>query len=178
MFGIDDMLLLSALGAGGGALFNKKDPLKGAAIGGLLGAGGGALMPAAGAGSQAGLLAAQEAGLGSAAMGWGGASTGLQGALNSTLGAEAGAATGGLLGGAAEVGKPAMTALDAAQKVQALTPQEQPIQASPFSMSGAQGPGGLTQIAHGNQQQIQMQQQADEMRRQRRHQQLKMMRGY
>lgn len=160
MFGIDDMLLFSLLGAGTGALTNKKDPLKGAAIGGALGAGGGLLGGAAAAPtSQAGLLAAQEAGLGSASMGWGGATTGTQGMLNGALGAEMGAGVGGFLG-AAE--KPAMAALQGAEVAQSMTPEEPPIvpgqiQKQPVDMTGLLGQSA---------QQQQMEMEEQERRRQ------------
>lgn len=162
MFGIDDMLLFSLLGAGTGALTNKKNPLKGAAIGGALGAGGGLLGGAGAAAaptSQAGLLAAQEAGLGSAAMGWGGATTGTQGMLNGALGSEIGAGVGGFLGKAE---KPAMAALQGAQVAQSMTPPEQPIvpgqiQKQPVDMTGL-----LNQSA----QQQQMEMEEQERRRQ------------
>jgi hypothetical protein len=87
-----------AIGAAAGAIMNRKNPLQGALMGGL---GGGVLGPAmgalggmGGAGSAAASsaapwasaaqgLASQEAGLGTlGTMGWGGATTGLQGALN------------------------------------------------------------------------------------------------
>jgi len=80
-----------AIGAAAGAMFNRDNPLKGAMMGGL---GGAALGPAMGAlggagaaGSQAAQLASQEAGLGTlGGMGWNGATTGLQGAINGGTG--------------------------------------------------------------------------------------------
>lgn len=81
-----DPITLGLLGGGAGLLLNKKDPLKGALLGGAIGAGGGLLAGAGGAGGASGLLgnpmtaasygtnlgsqqtamlAAQEAGMGS-----------------------------------------------------------------------------------------------------------------
>src|SRR5512139_2977928 len=101
------------IGAAGGALMNRKDPLKGALLGAGMGAAGGLLAPAAfgagaaGAGTQAGMLAAQEAGLGATGtLGWGGATTGVQGAMNSAIGPEMGMKAGGLLSTANDVAKP------------------------------------------------------------------------
>ena len=121
--------MIPLIGAIGGGLMNKKKPLQGALMGGLLGgAGGGFLGASGGLGaaanpmSQAGMLASQEAGLGlTGGLGWGGATTGLQGAMNSA---------GGLLGAAKQYAGPAM---NVAQSVKAMTPEEQPIQASPLS---------------------------------------------
>lgn len=80
-----DPITLGLLGGGAGLLLNKKDPLKGALLGGALGAGGGLLAGAGGASAsgllgnpmtaasygtglgsqQTAMLAAQEAGMGS-----------------------------------------------------------------------------------------------------------------
>lgn len=129
-FILDDVLLMAALGAGAGALTSKRDPLKGALMGGALGAVGGAAAPgllaggagaggaASAAGTQAGMLAAQEAGLGAASMGWGGATTGVQGAMNGLLGSEMGASAGGLLSNADKIAKPVGTAVNVAQSMQ------------------------------------------------------------
>jgi hypothetical protein len=129
--------LLPAIGAVGGALMNKKNPLKGAAMGGLLGAAGGAGLGAMGGamgsgaaigGQQAVGLAAQEAGLGAALTGWGGATTGLQGAANAIGG-------GGLLNTAGDAMKTAGT-------VRSMMPPEQPLPQAPLFSSG----GGQVQI--------------------------------
>ena len=141
-FVIDDLLLMAALGAGAGALTSKRDPLKGALSGGTLGGVGGAFAPGllAGAGAvtagtagtaggllgaegatQAGMLAAQEAGLGATgSLGWGGATTGIQGGLNGMMGADAGMQAGGLLGqagGAMDKAKPVMQAAQMGQEM-------------------------------------------------------------
>lgn len=158
MFGIDDILLASLIGGGAGALTSKKDPLKGALIGaglgaggahlapGLLGAGGATagIAPGATAATQGGLLAAQEAGLGmTGSLGWGGATTGIQGGLNSALGANAGAQTGGLLanaGGMMDKAKPVMEAAQMGrQMAQANDPPPAPapsIRSSPPDLNG------------------------------------------
>lgn len=151
--------LYPLLGAGAGALMNKKDPLTGALLGAGLGAGGGLLAGGAGAAaaptSQAGLLAAQEAGLGSASMGWGGAQSGVQGALNGALGADAGAGVGGFLG-ASE--KPVMAALQGAQIGQSMAPPEHPIQPQPLPQrQNIDMSGLLSQSA--NQQQLDQEEQ-------------------
>jgi hypothetical protein len=73
------------------------------------------------------MLAAQEAGLGAASMGWGGAQTGTQGLLNSALGSSAGSSVGGAMGTAGQYVKPAMQAAQAAQS--AMPPPDEPMQA-------------------------------------------------
>lgn len=167
MFGIDDMLLMAALGAGGGALFSKKDPLKGALIGGALGAGGAALPGLLGAGGAtagiapgataatgaADMLAAQEAGaglLGTGNLGWGGATTGIQGGINSALGAETGATAGGLLGNADKIAKPVGTAVQAANM---FTPPERPMPPPPHIVPPTASPSlsNLVQDTYQNQ---------------------------
>lgn len=77
--------MIPLLGAAGGALLNKKDPLKGALMGGGLAAGGGALLGAGGLGAAA--SAAAPAAAGSAA-GGAPAAGGLMGMLD-TAGAYA-----------------------------------------------------------------------------------------
>jgi hypothetical protein len=81
--------------------------------------------------TQAGLLATQEAGLGASSLGWGGATTGFQGGLNATLGAEAGATTGGLLADTPSAIKAANNGMQVAGQVKSMFPKEQPIQSSP-----------------------------------------------
>lgn len=147
-FILDDMLLMAALGAGGGALFNRKNPLKGALIGGALGGLGGAVVPGllggagaaaapaaeglgAAATSQTGLLAAQEAGLGATGgLGWGGATTGIQGGLNSALGSSTGSSIGNVMGStldtANKLEKPASAMMNAASQANQMAGQQQP----------------------------------------------------
>jgi hypothetical protein len=79
---------------------------------------------AAEGGTQAGLLAAQEAGLGSSSLGWGGAQTGTQGLLNSTLGSSTGSQVGGAMGTAGQYVKPAMQAAQVAKSM-APPPEQQ-----------------------------------------------------
>lgn len=158
-------LLLPLIGAGAGALLNKKDPLKGALMGGALGFGGGAIASGAGggllgaapaAGSQAGMLAAQEAGMGLGSLGWKGATTGLQGAINS-------GAAGSLLDTAGNAAKTAST-------VKSLMPQEQPIQQSPLFTTG--GGTQMGNVYQSMQQQRLALQQANEAMKLRRQQQI------
>jgi hypothetical protein len=172
-FLIDDILLMAALGAGAGALTNKKDPLKGALMGGALGGVGGAVVPgllsAGGAtagiapgataaaeggllagGEQAAMLAAQEAGLGATgSLGWGGATTGLQGGMNSMFGADAGMQAGGLLGQAGSVmdkAKPVMQAAQTGQQMASATDQPQlPAPAAPMIRSSPPDLNGILQ---------------------------------
>lgn len=136
--------------AAAGALADKKNPLRGAALGAAAGMTGGAALGAMGVGAagagaagaagagagaagtgagllgtgatQAGMLAAQEAGLGASSLGWGGATTGLQGGINAALGSEVGSGVGGLLGNASNVIKPVGQAMQVAQS---MAPQEQ-----------------------------------------------------
>lgn len=150
MFVIDDILLAAAIGGGLGAVTNRKDPLKGALMGAALGGVGGGLLGAgAGAGMSAantapGMLAAQEAGLGSSALGWGGATTGIQGTMNSALGSQAGSNIGGLLGNA----KPVMNI--ASQGIQAANmfkQPEQPLLTPPQVPIPVGGPQALSQLS-------------------------------
>lgn len=139
MFGIDDMLLFSLLGAGTGALTNKKKPLEGALLGGGLGAAGGGLLGGglAVGGEQGAMLAAQNAGL-----------EGATAATNAALGET------GLLGQAM---KPIGTAMGAAQTAQSMMPQEQPIQPQPIQKTPIDMSGLLQQSA--NQQQMEQEEQ-------------------
>ena len=148
MFGIDDMLLFSLLGAGTGALTNKKDPLKGALLGGGLGAAGGGLLGGglAVGGEQGAMLAAQNAGL-----------EGATAATNAALGGP------GLLGQATAAMKPIGTAMSAAQTAQSMMPQEQPpIQPQPIQRT----PMDMSAIFQNQGQQQQFEQAEQERRRQ------------
>lgn len=172
-------LILGLGGAGVGALFNRKDPLKGALLGGALGAGASfipgaqGLLGAAAPGSQAGMLAAQEAGMGAlGTAGWGGATTGVQGALNSGLGASTGAQVGGLLGNADKYATPVMKGIETAKAMQ---PQDQPIMPSPIVPPTASPT--LAQIAMQPQQDAQMMQQMEMERRKRRQERIASMGG-
>ncbi len=153
------------LGAGAGALFNKKDPLKGALMGAGMSAVGGTIIPgllgtagfggAAAGGQQAAMLAAQEAGLGSSALGWGGATTGLQGGLNGMMGANAGANVGGLLGNAEKIGNVAMPVM---QAVNATRPPQEPMISPVVAPAPSTGPQGLSSLVQSNNQLAQQQQ--------------------
>ncbi len=122
-------LIPALLGGGVGALTNKKDPLKGALLGAGLGGIGGAAMPGllgagtagiAPGGQQAAMLAAQEGGGGLLGnMGWQGATTGVQGALNNA---------GGVMGAMDKFGKPVSTAMQAAEMVK---PEDEPLPPPP-----------------------------------------------
>lgn len=139
--------MIPLIGAGIGAIANRKDPLKGGLIGGGLGMAGGAALPGmigtqaaapiveagmAAPLTQSGMLAGQEAGLGLGSLGWNGATTGAQGAMN--------AGGGGLLNTAGN-------ALDTAAKVKSLTQDNNPIPpATSFSSGGGNGSvGGVYQ---------------------------------
>lgn len=124
--------LIPLLGAAGGAILNKKDPLKGALMGGGLAAGGGALLGAGGLGGApaAGLSAGQDAAL--AAQGF--------------AGPESMAGPGmfdkfkGLLDTSSEYTKPLGNALGAANQAQGLL--SQPQQPAPMVQPGnGQGVG-------------------------------------
>jgi hypothetical protein len=145
-------LAIPAIGAAAGAIFNKKNPLQGAMLGGI---GGAALGPALGAigGSTAAAgaaanaapwatvadgFAAQEAGLGAlGGMGWGGAGTGVQGAIN---------ATGGLLGS-----NPGQMMMKGGQMMMG-QPQQQPMMTPPAPMpqvSQVTAPGSMASRGQG-----------------------------
>ena len=130
--------MLPAIGAVGGAVMNKKNPLAGAAMGGLLGAGAGAGLGAMGGslgsgaamgGQQAAMLKAQEAGLGAAMTGWGGATTGLQGAANSMGMPNLISNSKGLLDAAGP-------AMGVANSIKGMMPQDQPLPQAPAFTSG------------------------------------------
>lgn len=149
--------LLPAVGALGGAMMNGKDPLKGALMGGALGALGGyglgmtGGIPGAGAAmgaEQSAMLGAQEAGLGMDALGWKGATSGVPGLLNSV----GGTTDGGLLGAAGNAAK-------TAANIKALMPTDQPIPTAPQFHTG--GAGGLGDFYAGLQNQRMAQAKAD-----------------
>lgn len=147
----------------------------GAGAGGLLGAEGLAAglgaAEGAGATTAAELLAAQEAGLGASSLGWGGATTGLQGGLNGLLGAETGASVGGAMGTgleamntAAQYMKPVGTALNAASAAKGLFGSPQPPQMQPAQSRMNSAPLNLNDIIQQGQQNQQLDMQ-DQMRR-------------
>jgi hypothetical protein len=136
------LLIPMAIGAGIGALTNKKDPLKGGLLGAGLGAAGGAFAP--------GLLGGS--GAASAAL-----PVGVAGPVAPTMGAglpgiEA-FATGytpqGLLGAAGQYMKPAGEMASMAQKAGLLDPQQQQVMNAPPPMqqmnTGAQTLGQIAQ---------------------------------
>lgn len=130
--------MLPLAGAAAGALLNKKDPLKGALMGGALGAGGMAAAPALGIGaaSAAGGAAGGAAAAGSA----GAASAGTAGT------AGAAGTQGGLLSGFMQYADPAMKGIGAASQAQGLlNPPEQPIQAQPLQSKPVDFGGLLSQ---------------------------------
>lgn len=143
-----------AIGALGGGLLNKKDPLKGALLGAGLGAAGGAFAP--------GLLG----GAGAAGSGAGG------------LTATGAAAQPGAFAQLQAIGsglKPFGEAANAAMAAKGLfSAPNQPIQASPISPTPGTGPQGLTQLVGQNQQAADSQMSIDEQKRQMRR---KMVRG-
>lgn len=137
------LLIPMAIGAIGGAMANRKDPMKGALLGAGIGATGGLLAPAGAA--AAGAASAGAAGAGTAAAG--------------------GA---GLLGTMSQYGKPAMQAFSMAQQSGLLNGgQEQPMQPQPIQQTGG-GAQTLMSVAQQGEQQQQYLQQADAERRKRR----------
>lgn len=206
MFVLDDMLLMAALGAGGGALFNKKDPLKGALIGGTLGGVGGAVMPgllgggAAAGGATAGIApgatAATEAGLLGAETGIN--SMGYLAPEMSGIAAEQAAApvanmstqagmfdkmnyqSGGLLGRTTDtmnkLQKPLGVAATATTLAKNMMPQDQPMQPSPIAPPTASP--NLSQLAGQSDQLAQQRQQQDYEQRKRRQDMIRRMGGY
>jgi hypothetical protein len=167
------------IGAAGGALANKKNPLQGAMLGAGIGATGGLLAPAAGA-AAAGAGAAGAGAAGGAAGGLGGVAGGaglLSGAGSAAgtaaadaaamYGVEAGAGaasgSGGLLGTLGQYGKPVM---QAASMMQPGEQQQQP-QAQFVPQMGT-GNQTLTQIAMQGQNTQQNLIDAEKMRRERR----------
>ena len=123
--------MIPLAGAAAGALLNKKDPLKGALIGGALGAGGMAAAPmlglgAAGAAGASGAASAAGAAGASGAAGAAGAS----GAAGAAQAAAAPAAEAGLFSQLAQYTKPAAEGLQAVGMAQQMMGggQEQPVQ--------------------------------------------------
>lgn len=167
-------MLPMLIGGGIGAITNKRDPLKGALTGAAMGGIGSMALPAmmgtsvgaATAGiipgsEQAAMLAAQESGSGLLGnMGWKGATTGLQGAVNNA---------GGWMGAAEKIGRPVSTAMNAAQM---FSPGEQPNYAPPPpSIMPPTASPNLNQIVQGNeanwQNQLAYEQQKRDERRKR-----------
>lgn len=206
MFVLDDMLLMAALGAGGGALFNKKDPLKGALIGAGLGAGGAALPGLLGGGAAAGgatagiapgATAATEAGLLGAETGIN--SMGYLAPEMSGIAAEQAAApvanmstqagmfdklnyqTGGLLGQGTDAyskySKPVGAAMKGASMAQDMAGQNQPLPPPPPIVPPTASPA-LSQIASGNYQNMLAQQEQERKRREMHRMRIKRMGGY
>lgn len=128
------LLIPMLAGAAGGALLNKKDPLKGALLGGGLAAGGGALL---GAGASAGAMGAGTVG---------GAGAAVPGAVSQ----------GGLLGGFSQYAKPIGDAAATANQVGGLLsqPQQQMPQAQ---LPQYQDMSGLLATAQQNPQLAQLQ---------------------
>lgn len=187
MFGIDDALLMAALGAGGGALFNKKDPLKGALIGGALGGGASALPGLLGSATaptaSSGLLGATgENSLGYLAPEMTGTAAEQAAAPVVNMSTPAGMfdkmnyQSGGLLGNAMDTAgkyaKPMSAAINVSQQ---LTPPTQPIHA-PQIMQPTSSPT-LSQLVQQNGQNDQMQQQQEMQRRMAMRQRIRNMGG-
>lgn len=172
--------LLPLAGAAIGAMANKKNPMKGALMGGALGATGGLLAPAAAGGAAAaggsGLLgagatgAASAAGTGAAAMG---PMMGSQVAMGSVIPGLGQYATGytaqGLLGAAGTAAKSAAPYAQLAQQSGLFAGGEQEMpQASPVTM-GQAVPNELPALVQSLEQGAQAQRQADEERKKRRY---------
>ena len=137
-----------AAGAGAGAL-GAGAAGAGAGAAGAAGTAGTGLLGASGA-TQSGLLAAQEAGLGSSSLGWGGATTGMQGGLNAALGSSTGSSVGGLLADSGQYVKPAIQVGKAIQASQPAQPA--PITPQITPQAQGQGPQTLTQLVNMNNQ--------------------------
>ena len=152
------------LGAAGGALFNKKDPLTGALMGGGLGAAGGLLAPGGGFGGaagQGGLLSNPLEHVGSAmthGTNIGSQQTAMLAAQDAGMGANP---------IASDLMKPAGIAMQAAQSV---SPEQEPLPPPPVPQMPNYGGASqtLSQIAQQPQQMAMQQQQMDEARKQRR----------
>lgn len=157
--------LIPLLGAGLGAIANKKDPLEGALMGGALGAAGGALAPGllgSVGGAAAGAAGAAPAMANGAFLGEGAASG---------VGAWDGLMGGGLLSNLKTAGDavaPVAKAYGAAQQTGLLGGQEQPIQAPMPMQQVGTGSQIMASLAQGNQQATQELQAADQARKQRR----------
>lgn len=136
--------MLPVAGALGGALLNKKDPLQGAAMGGLLGAGGMAAAPSImGAIGGTGLSAGTQAALGSAGVNAGSQQAAMLAAQEAGMG-------GGLLDSlktASTYAAPIAQAAGAAGSIKGLLsdPQMQAPQMMPTQNTGAQSLAGLAQ---------------------------------
>lgn len=129
------LLGLLAAGALGGAVLNKKDPLKGALLGAGLGATGGALFPAlnaagtgivgAAGGTGAGLTGAAA---GDAGLMYAGADAAAANTLGMGPGVSGGAGMKGLLGSVGKYAQPASQAMSLMQQDQQQVPQAAPVQ--------------------------------------------------
>jgi len=154
------------LGAASGALFNKKDPLTGALMGGGLGAAGGLLAPGGGFGGvigEGGLLSNPLEHAGSAmthGTNLGSQQTAMLAAQDAGMGANP-------MAQASEFMKPAGIAMQAAQSV---SPEQEPLPPPPVPQMPNYGGASqtLSQIAQQPQQMAMQQQQMDEARKQRR----------
>jgi hypothetical protein len=175
MFGIDDILLFSALGGGLGALTGKK-PLQGALMGAGLGAAGGAFLPGllgaggAAAGGEAAATTAGMAGVPASVIPEGVAFTPATTSQMASMGVALG--SGGLLGGlkaAGEYAKPIGQAAGAASTASSLLgSHRQPITPSPVQQPVYGGNQILAQLAQAptpGMQQMQMAEQARQRRR-------------
>lgn len=168
-----DPISLSLVGAGVGALFNKKNPLEGAAMGAALGYGGAALpglLGGSAATGAAGVAAGESAASGLAPVATGVSTAGvaanaLPAAAAGEVGAYNAAMQGGAMGGLLSTGG---TALNAANQVKNLTSEQQrPI--VPAQIPTPMPNTTLGQMVQGQQQQqIQQQMQQQQARQMRR----------
>lgn len=170
-FGIDDALIWGPLlGAAMGGLMNKKDPLKGALMGGALGAGGGLLAgPAAGGGLLGAAASPASTGLTAAAgganplLGAAASGGGMSGALISpsmlttatgTPAQIAASSSPSMFQQAMDIAKPIGNIASSANSVKGLlSPQQQQQMPSLQPLPVATGQGGaqsLAQIVSGN----------------------------
>lgn len=144
------------IGAGGGALLSKKDPLKGALLGAGLGAGGAAFAP----GLLGGLGAAAPATAASVAA----PSASTLAAVNLPASTSMFPEASAFLSQADKYMRPISTGLSVANNAGLLGGQQQPIQQSPVMQNTGMGGSSLAQL-YGQLQQNDMNQQQAEMQR-------------
>lgn len=175
--------MIPLIGAAAGALLDKKQPLRGAALGAAAGFTGGAAlgaMGAAGAGSAAAGSSSLMSGAGGLLGSGGAAGGGFGGMLGSAApGAAAAApnaaASSGLLGSMGSMVKPVGTAMQTAQMFQSKD-EPPPVPQMPIQQPVG-GSQGLTQLAQGNMQMAQNQIAQDTQKRMEQKQRIARMGG-
>lgn len=148
------------IGAGMGAIGNRKDPLKGAVLGGAMGAAGGAMAPGLFGGAADPLKAYMTTG-------------GVEGSIvGGGTGGGAGAVGGGLFGNLKDLAgnvTPFANAASAAQQAGLFGQQQMPMQApAPMPQTGTGSQTLAALAAQGEQSTMQQMQAAEQARKQRR----------